>query len=70
MLSAAQSKHLFSIVTSPALSNESIEMLRLRCAALSMTGGTRNRLMNSAYYLGRLLRAAPASVTRALSAAW
>jgi hypothetical protein len=35
MLSAAESKHLCHFVEKPR--NEAIEMLRLRCAALSMT---------------------------------
>jgi len=35
MLSAAQSKHLCRTVDKP--SNEAVEMLRLRCAPLSMT---------------------------------
>jgi hypothetical protein len=42
MLSAAESKHLFNMLITNN-KNEEIEMLRLRCAALSMTT---NRLVS------------------------
>jgi hypothetical protein len=38
MPSAAQSKHLY-LSTNQGHCNEAVEMLRLRCAALSMTDG-------------------------------
>ena len=40
MLSGAQLKHIFSRVTL-GVSNEAVEMLRLRCATLSMTEKTK-----------------------------